>query len=82
MIIPDRGHPSGRRYKRGSKRDQPVILRPGEVAFFSTAERLCIPWDVCANIGIKFGYARRGVLILTGLLVDPGFGLEREGETG
>jgi deoxycytidine triphosphate deaminase len=81
MIVPDRGHPSGRRYKRGDKRKQPVILRPGEVAFFSTAERICMPWNVSANIGIKFGYARRGILILTGLLVDPGFGMRRDGDS-
>jgi len=78
MIVPDRGKPSGKRYGRGNKREQPVVLRPGEVAFFSTAEKLCMPWDVSANIGIKFSYARRGILILTGLLVDPGFGMRRE----
>ena len=81
MIVPDPRHPSGKRYRRGDKRERPVILRPGEVAFFSTAERLCMPWDVSANIGIKFSYARRGILILTGLLVDPGFGLKREGDS-
>jgi len=75
MVIPDPDYPSGRRYKRGQKRQRPVILQPGGVAFFSTAERLCMPWDVSANIGIKFGHARRGILTLTGLLVDPGFGL-------
>ena len=81
MIVPEPEYPSGRRYRRGEKRDRPVILRPGEVAFFSTAERICIPWNVSANIGIKFGYARRGILILTGLLVDPGFGLRRDGDS-
>jgi|HubBroStandDraft_4_1064222.scaffolds.fasta_scaffold34126_4 deoxycytidine triphosphate deaminase len=81
MIIPERGNPLGKRYGRGEKRERPVVLRPGEVAFFSTAERLCLPWDVSANIGIKFGYARRGILILTGLLVDPGFGLRRDGDS-
>src|ERR1700676_3917347 len=77
IIVPDPNFPSGRRYRRGENREKPVILRPGEVAFFSTTERLCMPWDVSANIGIKFNYARRGILILTGLLVDPGFGMKR-----
>ena len=81
MIVPDPGHPSGKRYKRGDKREQPVILRPGEVAFFSTAEHICMPWDISANIGIKFNFPRRGILILTGLLVDPGFGMRREGNS-
>jgi dCTP deaminase len=75
LIVPEDGYPHGRRYKKGEHRTKPVILQPGEVAFLSTRERICIPWDVCANIGIKFGYARQGILVLTGLLVDPGFGL-------
>jgi deoxycytidine triphosphate deaminase len=78
MIIPDPHFPEGRRYGKGERRRRPVVLEPGAVAFFSTQERLCLPWDICANIGIKFGFARQGILVLTGLLVDPGFGLEKD----
>jgi deoxycytidine triphosphate deaminase len=77
MVIPEEGYPDGRRYGRGERPARPVILKPGDVAFVSTAERLCMPWDLAANLGIKFGFARNGVLVLTGLIVDPGFGLER-----
>lgn len=80
LIVPDHDYPKGRKYKKGEHRKKPIILQPGEVAFLSTRERVCIPWDVCANIGIKFGYARQGILVLTGLLVDPGFGLRQSAD--
>jgi hypothetical protein len=48
--------------------------------FASTMERLCLLWNLTANIGIKFSVARKGILVLTGLLVDPGFGLREVGE--
>jgi deoxycytidine triphosphate deaminase len=76
LVVPDDGHPNGRRYRRGERRVDPIILQPGDVSFLSSMERLCLPWDITAHIGIKFSYARRGLLVLTGLLVDPGYGLE------
>jgi hypothetical protein len=76
MIIPDADFPRGRRYGRGSLRKEPVVLKPGDVAFVSTRERLCLPWDLAGFVGAKFTYARKGVLIMTGVSVDPGFGLE------
>jgi len=80
LIVPEKGYKLGRRYQKGERRRRPVVLSPGEVAFLSTKEKLCMPWDVCANIGIKFGWARQGILVLTGLLVDPGFGLTEDGD--
>jgi deoxycytidine triphosphate deaminase len=53
-----------------------ITLKPGDVASVSTYERFCMPWDVAANIGVRFHLAQRGLLVFTGLLVDPGFGLE------
>jgi deoxycytidine triphosphate deaminase len=76
LIVPDPELPRGRRYDRGDYRTRPAVLKPGDVAFVSTKERLSMPWDLAANVGIKFGFARSGVLVLTGLLVDPGFGFE------
>ncbi len=77
MIVPDPPEaPTGRRYEVGEKRTKPVILRPGDVAFVSTLERFAMPWDLCANIGYKFSIAARGIMLLTGLIVDPGFGYE------
>jgi deoxycytidine triphosphate deaminase len=61
---------------------QEVILKPGDVATVATHERFCMPWDLAANIGVRFHFARRGLLVFTGLLVDPGFGLESDGKDG
>jgi deoxycytidine triphosphate deaminase len=51
-------------------------LQPGQVAFVTTKERLCLPWTVAGNIGIRNRFALRGLVVFTGLLVDPGFGRE------
>lgn len=49
-------------------------LKPGEVAFVSSAERFCLPWDLAANIAPKFRLALSGLLVMGGMLVDPGYG--------
>lgn len=79
LVVPDSSYPNGRRYKKGEKRDTAILLKPGEVSFLSSREKICMPWTLTANIGVKFGLARQGILTLTGLLVDPGFGMKREG---
>src|SRR3954468_23857384 len=40
----------------------PFALKPGQVAFVSSVERLCMPFDVAGNIAQKFGVTRRGIL--------------------
>jgi deoxycytidine triphosphate deaminase len=66
--------PRGRRIPDGSIHDRPFVLQPGDVAFVSTDERLRMPEDLSGNISIKFTYAIRGILVLTGMIVDPGYG--------
>jgi deoxycytidine triphosphate deaminase len=62
-------------YAPGAEYPQPgLALQPGEFAFVATKEKLCLPWDVAANVAVKNGFARRGLLLLTGLLVDRGYG--------
>lgn len=76
MVVPDRpASPHGKYYRKGKMRNRDVILRPGDVAFVSTIERLCIPWNVSGVVGAKFGLAAHGVLTLTGGFVDAGYGL-------
>jgi deoxycytidine triphosphate deaminase len=78
MVVPDRpNYPTGRFYPKGSHRERPVILSPGDAAFISTVEKCCLPWDVTGTIGPKFSLTAGGLLILTGLFVDPGYGLVR-----
>jgi deoxycytidine triphosphate deaminase/uncharacterized protein YbjQ (UPF0145 family) len=54
-------------------------LQPGEVAFVSSLERFRLSTSLAGNIGIKFGFAGKGLLVHTGLLIHPGFGQNEEG---
>jgi len=58
----------------------PFSLYPGQVAFVSSVEQLCMPFELAGNIAQKFSVTRSGVLVLGGLLVDPGYGLELRGD--
>jgi deoxycytidine triphosphate deaminase len=79
MVVPkEPGSGEHRVYERGEHRNAEVILAPGDNALFSSSERFCLDLDVCGNIGAKFGLAAKGLLILTGLAVDPGYGRVEE----
>jgi deoxycytidine triphosphate deaminase len=68
--------PSGSLFDYGDRqRDGVLSLEPGEMAMVSTRERLCLPPNITAHIGIKFSYLTRGLLVLTGSFVDPGYAL-------
>lgn len=82
MVIPGTSDGSERVYPREEHREEAVILGPGEMAFFSTAERMCLPRDVLGIVGPKFTVARRGLLVLTGSVVDPGYGLVQADDGG
>lgn len=66
----------------GTIRTEHIDLRPGQLAYVSTTEKLLMPWDLVGQIGIKSSLVRRGLLILGGAFVDPGFGHDRTKETG
>jgi deoxycytidine triphosphate deaminase len=77
--------PQGTRYwpeaREGFReRRAAFVLKPGEVAFVSSQERLCMPWDLAGNVAPKFRYALDGILIMGGLLVDPGYGRVVDGD--
>lgn len=77
--------PDGQRYWPGSatgftERRAPIVLEPGDVAFVSSVERVCMPFQLAGNVAIKFRLGRRGLFVMGGLLVDPGYGLEFDGK--
>jgi deoxycytidine triphosphate deaminase len=79
LIIPDLQKAGDRiPYHRGTARSNPVILRPGDVAFVTSAERFSVPWDLAGNIGVKFSFAKRGLLVHTGAFIQPGFGMRKD----
>jgi deoxycytidine triphosphate deaminase len=70
--------PKGRRYwPEGGpghrKMTAPFDLEPGEVAFVSTVEKLVMPPDLVGNIAPRFRRALQGILVMGGMLVDPGY---------
>ena len=70
--------PEGTRYwpKGGPghrKMTAPFELQPGEVAFVSTVEKLMMPADLVGNIAPRFRRALEGILVMGGMLVDPGY---------
>jgi deoxycytidine triphosphate deaminase len=76
--------PDGRKFRPGC--DAPsdrLLLQPGQTAFVSTCEVLAVPLDLVGTISIKAKYSRLGIHLLTGLIIDPGYGentqLRRDG---
>jgi deoxycytidine triphosphate deaminase len=52
----------------------PVLLEPGDTAVFSSRERFELPAGIAGNVTVKNSYATRGLMLLSGMLVDPGYG--------
>jgi deoxycytidine triphosphate deaminase len=83
MIAPDALiMPSGRKIEPGKcgRRHRTVVLDPGETALFSTKELFRMPPDIAGNISIKNQFAAEGLTLLSGMLVDPGYGLEERAD--
>jgi deoxycytidine triphosphate deaminase len=78
LILPD-----GRRYSddpHGRPRQRPFVLEPGQSVLISTRERISMPTDLSGILGPAFDLSDEGILFFGGMLVDPGFGLRKEGE--
>jgi deoxycytidine triphosphate deaminase len=54
-----------------------IILAPGEMAELTSFEHVRLPHDVAGNLALKTRYARKGLLLLSGLLIDPSYGCDR-----
>lgn len=55
-------------------RPRRVVLSSGDTAVFSTVELFRMPPDIAGNITIKNSWAVEGLMLLSGLLIDPGYG--------
>lgn len=71
--------PTGTDYAPGGVGAHPrkVILYPGDTALFSTRELFRLPHDVAGNISIKNRLAADGLTLLSGMLIDPGYGFDQ-----
>jgi len=54
--------------KKGS-----ATLKPGVFALVTTHENVQLANDIAGHIGVKSYYTRKGIVMLTGLQIDPGF---------
>lgn len=50
-----------------------VTLKAGDFALIMTHESFKLPLDLAAHIGMKSSWARRGLVLLAGIQIDPGF---------
>lgn len=48
-------------------------IRAGEFALLTTHERIEAPPDIAGQIGIRSYYTRKGLILLAGSQIDPGF---------
>ncbi len=50
-----------------------VTLKAGDFALIMTHESFKLPNDIAGHIGMKSSWARRGLVLLAGIQIDPGF---------
>lgn len=53
--------------------DGPARLEPGEFALLTTLERITLKPNVAGHLGAKTYFTRKGLILLSGLQVDPGW---------
>lgn len=61
------------RLAESSSNGREIVLEPGESAVFLTEEILDLPLTIAGNLTLKTGVATRGLLLLSGMLIDPGY---------
>lgn len=54
--------------------DRVLWLAPGQEAELSSREKFDLPHDIAGNITIRTELSGQGLLLLSGLLIDPGYG--------
>jgi deoxycytidine triphosphate deaminase len=59
-----------------------LVLKPGDSAIVSSHEIMQLDWGICGLLGQRFGLAQQGLIVHTGLMVDPGYGFRSDPETG
>lgn len=54
-------------------KENSVTLNAGDFALIMTHELFAVPLDMAGHIGMKSSWARRGLVLLAGMQIDPGF---------
>lgn len=50
-----------------------ITIEPGEFTILTTHERIELPKNIAGHIGLRSHYARKGIVLLSGPQIDPGF---------
>lgn len=50
-----------------------IVLNAGQFALLTTYERIKMPTDMAGHIGVRSYFTRKGLILLAGLQIDPGF---------
>jgi len=50
-----------------------IIIEIGEFVLLSTCENFTLPNNIAGQIGLRSHYARKGLILLSGPQIDPGF---------
>ena len=74
MRVGNKAVVSGKDKEIDVKKEQGVVIHPGEFAIITTFENVKMPPDIAGHIGVKSYYTRKGLILLAGLQIDPGFG--------
>ena len=54
-------------------KENSVTLNAGDFGLIMTHESFKVPLDMAGHIGMKSSWARRGLVLLAGIQIDPGF---------
>lgn len=54
-------------------RERSIVINAGQFALITTYESVRLPADIAGHIGVRSYYTRKGMILLAGLQIDPGF---------
>lgn len=54
-------------------RSRSLVIRPGDFILLTTREKFKLSDDLAGNLGLRSYYGRKGLVLLAGLQIDPGF---------
>ena len=73
LCLGEQAYVSGKERGINIREHSGLELKPGQFAVVITDERIRLPSDVSADIGISSYWTRKGLLLLHGPQIDPGF---------
>ena len=73
MRVGDRAFLSGNDLEIDVKTEKGIRIKPGQFALITTYENIKMSDTIVGHIGIKSYFTRKGLILLAGLQIDPGF---------